>query len=56
MILKSTMYKLVNKDGVVIAEGSKKDITKLQKQNRDCKIWISPNSKIGDILKRQEIK
>jgi len=50
MNMKSDIYKLVNTEGVIIAEGSSKEMKKLKKQNIDSKIWISPSNKIGDVL------
>ena len=48
MIPKSTLYKLVNSNGIVIAEGSSKEMKSLQKKNKGSRIWLSSNLKIGD--------
>jgi hypothetical protein len=52
MIPKSLTYKLVLKStGFVIAEGSKKEMEKLQKQTPNTRIWISkPTSTLGQYL------
>jgi hypothetical protein len=48
MDMTSTMYKLVDKEGFVIAEGSAKNMQKLRKQNTNSKVWVSTSLKIGD--------
>ena len=48
MIPNSTMYKLVNSDGIVIAEGSSKDMQRLRKKNKNSRVWNSTSLKIGD--------
>jgi len=48
VIEKSTMYKLVNSDGVVIAEGSSKDMQRLRKKTINSRVWNSTSLKIGD--------
>ena len=46
----SKMYKLVNNKGIVIAEGSNKEMERLRKQNKNSHVWLSPGAKIGDHL------
>jgi hypothetical protein len=50
MIPKNTMYKLVNNQGIIIAEGNAKEMRKLKKKTPNTTIWISHKSKIGDLL------
>jgi hypothetical protein len=45
----STMYKLTDPKGVVIAQGSKRKMHTLRKQRgAGYKVWNSPGSKVGD--------
>ena len=48
-MLKTTNYK-VTRDGVVVAEGSKKRMHK-ERNEKGGTVWFSPDSKIGDTLK-----
>ena len=50
MNMTSNLYKLVNDQGIVIAEGSSKDMQRLRKKNKNSVVWLSPSSKIGDRL------
>ena len=47
MIPKSKAYKLVNDKGIIIAEGSKKEMLKLLKKNSGSRIWLT-DKKIGE--------
>lgn len=50
MDMSSNMYKLVNSEGIIIAEGSAKVMDKLRKKNHNSRVWIAPDKKIGDKL------
>jgi len=53
---KSTSYAVTGSDKKVIAKGSKKEMVKLKKKMMKEKpdekwmIWLTPGSKIGDIM------
>jgi hypothetical protein len=53
MIPKSIIYKLVRKsDGLILAEGNKKEMHRLQKKIVNTRIWISASRPmVGEYLK-----
>ena len=49
----SSMYKVTDPNGIVIAAGSKKKMAALHKKigyGKGYKLWNSPGSKVGDKL------
>ena len=55
MIPNSTMYKLVNSDGIVIAEGSSKDMQRLRKKQLIAVCGILQALKLETMLINQSI-